>query len=138
MGRFRSKLVSSGLDKHASVSKQTHQLSTESVHYKFVMFLQYRPQYYKHYFSCNQPTAVICCALVRVGSHCTHKYFTGINKCQTRQLIVTKAKFPSILPKHSIHNTIYLKLMQGFHKLECFVTQGWKGWPGTNTLAYRT
>ncbi len=28
--------------------------------------------------------------------------------------------------------------MQGFHKLECFVTQGWKGLSGTNTLAYRT
>ncbi len=35
--------MSSGLDKHTSLEKQTHQLTTEFVHYRSVMFLQYRP-----------------------------------------------------------------------------------------------
>ncbi len=42
--KFRSKLVSSGLDKHTSSNELTHQLSTKSVQEKSIMFLQYRPQ----------------------------------------------------------------------------------------------
>ncbi len=41
---FRSKLASSGLNKHTSLSKLTHQLTMESLHYEYVMFLKYRPQ----------------------------------------------------------------------------------------------
>ncbi len=44
MDRIRSKLVSFGLDKHTSLSKQRHSLTTELVHYEYVMFLWYRPQ----------------------------------------------------------------------------------------------
>ncbi len=38
MDRFCSKLVSFGLDKHASLSKKRHSLTTESVHYESIMF----------------------------------------------------------------------------------------------------
>jgi hypothetical protein len=30
----------------------------------------------------------------------------------------------------------YSKLMNGSNKLECYIPLGWKGLPGTNTLAY--
>jgi len=39
MDRFHSKLVSFGLEKHTSLSKQRPQLTKESVHYESVMFL---------------------------------------------------------------------------------------------------
>jgi hypothetical protein len=39
MDRFHDKLVSSGLDKHVSLSKQTHYLTMEYVHYESVMLL---------------------------------------------------------------------------------------------------
>jgi hypothetical protein len=44
MDRFRSKLVSSGLDKHTSLRKQAHYLTTEPVHYESPMFIYYKPQ----------------------------------------------------------------------------------------------
>ncbi len=43
MDRFCSKLVSFGLDKHTSLSKQRLKVTAEFVHYESVMFLWYRP-----------------------------------------------------------------------------------------------
>jgi hypothetical protein len=36
--KFCTKLMSAGLDKHTSLSKQTHLPTTESIHYDCVMF----------------------------------------------------------------------------------------------------
>jgi hypothetical protein len=45
--RYSIKLVSCGLNKHASLSKQTHYLTTESIHYESIMPLGLALQ--KHY-----------------------------------------------------------------------------------------
>jgi hypothetical protein len=44
MDRFCIKLVTSGLDKYANLSKQTHQLTMESVHYESVVFIVQAPE----------------------------------------------------------------------------------------------
>jgi hypothetical protein len=41
--KVHSKLLYSGSDKHSSMGKQTHLLSTESVNYKSVMFYSTGP-----------------------------------------------------------------------------------------------
>ena len=38
--------------------------------------------------------------------------------------------------REHIHNTSFYSYLKNRHKLDCLITIGWKGLPGTNALAY--
>ncbi len=57
-------------------------------------------------------------------------FYSTMSRVVSCQNIKIKSKLGTV-----IHNTLFSsQLMNGPNKLECYITPGWKGLPGTNTL----